>query len=218
MAKRKPPLRCDRVRVLPNQRYQMFRVECEVNGVLAGNIEVWKREESKREVMSVTGVVVNPGFRRRGLATQLYEVAAQTACEQFGLPLASDRHLVRSKNAEAFWKKQARKGRTECIGESGTRRCQMHVLRCPAPASLARAGLGGGGSRGKSKKPPKPIVIEGQEWVFVRKTYWQPDRVGGYRSSVYDAVRVSDGKTVTGSSTKERLIEVIAQRIRDGIY
>lgn len=116
--------------------YETVDITCTVAGVQVGKLAMWKRRESGRDVMSVTNVIVNPSYRRRGLGTQLYERAATVACRDFGLPLASDRHTSRSKLAEGFWKKQLRKKRAICIGESGTKRCEMFVLSCPPPSSL----------------------------------------------------------------------------------
>ena len=61
------------------------------------------------------------------------------------------------------------------------------------------------------------INIKGQLWHFRRKSYWTPDTAGGYTSSIYDATRYSDGRTVSGSA-KERLAAVIEERIEQGIY
>lgn len=117
--------------------YDTVDITCTVAGVQAGKLSMWKCEESGRIVMSVTNSIVKPSYRRRGIGTQLYERAAEVACRDFGLPLASDRHTSRSKFADAFWKKQVKKKRAVCIGDSGGKRCRMYMLSCPAPASLA---------------------------------------------------------------------------------
>lgn len=113
---------------------QLFKVTCQSEGVQAGSLTAWRRSESGETVMSVRDIGVNR--RRHGIGTQLYEKAAEVACEEFGLPLASDRSTSRSKMSEGFWKKQLKKKRARCIGESGSKRCYMAVLSCPAPVSL----------------------------------------------------------------------------------
>jgi len=55
--------------------------------------------------------------KRRGIGTQLYEFAAEVACD-LDLPLLSDSQ--RSHFSEAFWLKQTRKGRSvPIVGEGG---------------------------------------------------------------------------------------------------
>jgi hypothetical protein len=49
---------------------------------------------------------------RCGVGTKLYEAALRQACER-GLVLASD--TSRTNASEGFWKKQARKGRADCV-------------------------------------------------------------------------------------------------------
>jgi hypothetical protein len=51
---------------------------------------------------------------RRRFGTRLYEYAKELACKR-GLRLASD--AERSQYAEAFWRKQERKGRAECVAK-----------------------------------------------------------------------------------------------------
>jgi hypothetical protein len=51
-------------------------------------------------------------YRRKGLMTRLYEVAAEDACRD-GNRLVSD--VNRSVFSEAFWRKQKRKGRARCV-------------------------------------------------------------------------------------------------------
>ena len=62
------------------------------------------------------------------------------------------------------------------------------------------------------------LTIEGQLWHFKRKAYWSPDTAGGSMDACYLATRYADGRNVTGSSTKENLVTVIADRILNGIY
>jgi GNAT superfamily N-acetyltransferase len=59
-------------------------------------------------VAAVTNVLVRRDFARRGIATMMYEVAAELAAKR-GLPLVSD--ITRYPGAEAFWQKQVAKGR-----------------------------------------------------------------------------------------------------------
>ena len=113
----------------------VFTVTCHVDGVQVGALSAWRRDDE--QVVAVSSVSINKSYRRRGLGTQMYERAAEVACDSFGLPLASDRSTSRSKYSEGFWKKQLRKKRALCVGDSGSKRCHRAVLTCPAPASLA---------------------------------------------------------------------------------
>lgn len=87
------------------------------------------------DVHKVFTVSVDEEHRRSGVATKLYEAAAQEACRR-GAPLAS---LQRDPWAfsNAFWQKQEKKGRVQVFGEPGSDRQTAYVLPCPAPASLA---------------------------------------------------------------------------------
>jgi hypothetical protein len=60
-------------------------------------------------------------------------------------------------------------------------------------------------------------TICGQLWHFKATSYWSNGRLCGHSSSFYTATRYSDGRTVTGGS-RDRLINVIAERIADGTY
>lgn len=95
-------------------------------------------------------IFVRETWRRRGVATALYEAAARGACRSYGVPLQSD--VERSAAAQAFWVKQVRKGRATCVRPTpkvgrvqptayvmGRGGCYRYALTCPAPASLARA-------------------------------------------------------------------------------
>lgn len=107
--------------------------------------------EGTGRFMHVRNLKVLPDARRRGLATKLYERAAQKACADYGRSIASDD--IRSAGAEGFWQKQVSKGRARCVDKSGAdyfdpytdrivpgRRwaCRLFALPCPAPVSLAR--------------------------------------------------------------------------------
>lgn len=122
----------------------MFRVVCTDpdSGKTVGSITAWRREAAPRTreailTMTVTDSGVSPKVRRRGIGTQLYQEAARVACDDYGLPLASDRSTSRSRSAEGFWKKQGKKKRARCVGDSGSKRCETWVLSCPAPVDLS---------------------------------------------------------------------------------
>lgn len=70
----------------------------------------------------------------------------------------------------------------------------------------------------RTRRLTNRIVIEGQEWLFKREKYRSYDRLGCSTQSLIYATRSSDGRSVTGSTTQDRLVSVIAERIRDGIY
>lgn len=80
---------------------------------------------------------VKPSAQRRGVATKMYEAAAKELCRRFNVPLRSD--AARTNEADAFWKKQLRKGRAEEFNTSHPDRSirqESYRLKCPAPESL----------------------------------------------------------------------------------
>ncbi|UCC74968.1 MAG: GNAT family N-acetyltransferase [Gemmatimonadota bacterium] len=86
---------------------------------------------TRHGTMRVGWIAVKPMFRRRGVATQLYQAAAREACER-GRPLESDRRLARG--SLAFWRKQVRKGRATLRDDPDGR---TYALKCPAPSDLS---------------------------------------------------------------------------------
>jgi GNAT superfamily N-acetyltransferase len=95
---------------------------------------VWAQPPGKpwQKYYSVAWVRVVDGAQGKGLATKLYEAAAQEACKR-GAPLASD--SVRFPGSDGFWRKQLRKGRARDVFDK--RGQQRFALSCPAPSSLA---------------------------------------------------------------------------------
>ncbi len=103
-------------------------------------VDKWlPRSRFEQPVMFVSYIGIDKEHQRQRLGTRLYEAAAKYACEEYHLPLASDAPRPvgggRSPGAEAFWKKQVKARRAECISEREGR-CFRYGLRCPAPASL----------------------------------------------------------------------------------
>ena len=65
-----------------------------------------------------------------------------------------------------------------------------------------------------------PTIIEGQAWNVERAAWRETNRGasgGGYTASSYTATRIADGRTCT-AATRPRLVAVIADRIRRGVY
>lgn len=98
-----------------------------------GFITVDRRRVQGRPVWRVGSVHVEEEFRRRGVATKLYEAAARAACQR-AEPLAS---LAMNREPTAlsneFWRKQQRKGRVDVVaGRDGP----TYIVRCPV-TSLA---------------------------------------------------------------------------------
>jgi GNAT superfamily N-acetyltransferase len=92
------------------------------------------------QIVRVHEIAVNKHLRRRGIGTRLYARAATLACRRFHAPLASN--VLRSDDSEAFWQRQVRKGRAECLQwPSGPAQegkpCAEYILSCPPPRSLA---------------------------------------------------------------------------------
>jgi hypothetical protein len=107
-----------------------------------GAIMTGRHEVAGKTRFIVRGVNVVPMFRRMGVATELYEVAAAKACS-FGAPLASDER-VKDAGSIQFWRKQMAKGRayilSETGGDEGGHAAPIYSLRCPAPSSLRGRG------------------------------------------------------------------------------
>jgi len=95
----------------------------------------------RRKAFAVFSTEIDASYRKQGIATKLYEMAAKEACKR-GMPLHSD--VLRSEMIEPFWAKQARKKRARLVkykrkiaGHEVTG--DYYALRCPAPRSLARS-------------------------------------------------------------------------------
>jgi GNAT superfamily N-acetyltransferase len=84
------------------------------------------------EIARVVGAYVGEAYRREGVATAMYQAAAERAAAR-GLHLASDTSL--SRMASGFWRKQARKGRarkTTKLAARGSRLRQRRYVLDPA--------------------------------------------------------------------------------------
>lgn len=111
-----------------------FAFEAFCEGRVVGRIQAHKTKARGHGLLfDIDGISVNENWRRRGLATMLYERAAAEACRRRGR-LAS--FGPRAATTKQFWTKQIAKGRAESIRVKGF---EVIVLRdCPAPRSLAR--------------------------------------------------------------------------------
>lgn len=69
-----------------------------------------------REGLLVHSIELHPRAQGKRIGTKLYEIAAEIACN-YDLPLVSDR--LRSRFAEAFWRKQLAKGRAYAVTGQG---------------------------------------------------------------------------------------------------
>lgn len=105
---------------------------------------VYPASGKPKKALMVSAIEVAEAYRvpRQGIGTEMYELAAKTACDVYGLPLASD--INRSGYAEAFWQKQARRKRAKSLRlgelvdmETVRVRDTVFLLKCPPPVSLA---------------------------------------------------------------------------------
>ena len=87
-----------------------------INGVYSeGDLILLKQDEERAAVVDY--VTVDNNRQKNGVGTFLYETAAKDAC-RLGYTLKSSDY--RSEFSEAFWQKQARKGRASCeVGWAG---------------------------------------------------------------------------------------------------
>jgi GNAT superfamily N-acetyltransferase len=103
----------------------------------AGFIEL--RLRPRQRIATVVFIYVFEEFRGRKVGQALWTAAANLTCQVWNVPLASD--TVRVKEADAFWRKQAARGRAQRVdyGDRMTaarRHLDYYKLTCPAPASL----------------------------------------------------------------------------------
>lgn len=91
-----------------------FTVEAnDARGGLIARAQLETLEQNGKELLRVAAINTEPGVRRTGVGTVVYELALEKACE-LGRQLVSD--FDRSEWAEAFWRKQKSKGRAQCLG------------------------------------------------------------------------------------------------------
>lgn len=88
-----------------------FHFEAWLEGHEVGGIQAFKTKVRGRTVYAIRDVNVRAEQRRRGIATKLYEAAAQEACRRRAR-LASTERLFTSRSRD-FWAKQKAKGRVE---------------------------------------------------------------------------------------------------------
>lgn len=81
----------------------------------------------------ILSVRVHPSYRRAGVGTRLYELAAAEA-EKLGLPLASPDDRTRGESA--FWRKQERKRRARARRTRERPSASRYFLEFPPPVSL----------------------------------------------------------------------------------
>jgi GNAT superfamily N-acetyltransferase len=104
-----------RVKLTIDDTYRPWRelqIRAHVNGKEVGYLDL---QLTPQGVPYPSMVSVDPAVRRRGVATLLYQEAARLAEERFDHPLHSD--VDRSGSDDAFWQKQTREGRAECVRE-----------------------------------------------------------------------------------------------------
>lgn len=90
--------------------WRELRISAHVNGKEVGYLDL---QLTPQGLPYPSMVSVDPAVRRRGVATLLYQEAARLAEDRFGHPLHSD--VDRSGSDDAFWQKQVRGGRAECV-------------------------------------------------------------------------------------------------------
>lgn len=86
-----------------------------------------------RVVYKVSNVKVAEGQRRRGVATKLYEAAAQEACRRRARLASLERRAMAY--SHEFWRKQAAKGRAEVIERRNEQ--PVYVLDCAFARDLS---------------------------------------------------------------------------------
>jgi len=109
-----------------------FRAEC--NGSSCGRIEAHRKfsKVGGRVVYTVMRIDVDPEHRRKGVATKLYEAAANEACRRRARLASTERNP--GAHSIDFWKKQVAKGRAKAFpirGADEDRYTRYLLLDCP---------------------------------------------------------------------------------------
>lgn len=108
----------------------MFELVCD--GKKRADISAARVKIAGKVRYVVRGVNVLQSFRRKGMATRLYEVAAAEACRRRA-PLASDERV--GDISRKFWAKQLRKGRATVLSKRGGfekgEKSEVFSLTCP---------------------------------------------------------------------------------------
>lgn len=101
------------VMVVVENRKMAYRIEAFIDRKVVGEIGVYRGEGSpivpQTPCYHVRSAEVHEDYRRRGIATLLYQIAADIA-ESENMALCSDMSTSLSEDAEAFWIKQSRAG------------------------------------------------------------------------------------------------------------
>ncbi len=80
-------------------------------GRVVGTLKIRRPEAKPYPGWKVDHIEVDPAWRRRGVATRLYEEGAKAIEKKYRKPLCSD--LTVAPEAKEFWEKQVRKGRAQ---------------------------------------------------------------------------------------------------------
>lgn len=115
-----------------------FKAECD--GQACGRIEAHRmgRKVGGRVAYKVMRVDVDAEHRRKGVATKLYEAAANEACRRRSRLASTERNP--GAHSIDFWRKQVAKGRAKAFpirGADPDRYTRYLLLDCPV-TSLAR--------------------------------------------------------------------------------
>lgn len=108
-------------------REDAFVVEASKDGFEIASLEA--ERALTKPAFRVTGIAIaRGGPYRSGLGTALYEVALEHACSE-GIRIHSD--FYRSHFAEAFWRKQFKKGRARCVKRNRPEIRRYNVFYAP---------------------------------------------------------------------------------------
>lgn len=136
-----------------------FEFQAYLDGERVGEIGVVRRNEKigGRVVYAVHRVRVEEAARRKGIATKLYEAAAQEACRRRSRLASTGRDP--KAHSHDFWAKQAAKGRAEVLPGRGERGQPVYILDCAFARDLS------GARQGKTSKSSCPHAKRFSELV-----------------------------------------------------
>lgn len=114
----------------------MFRATCD--GEFCGQIDVYRRTGpiGGRVVWPVNAIFVATAQRRKGVATKLYEAAAQAVCKRRGHMASTNRST--GAHSHDFWQKQVAKGRARVVRRRHGAQPAYILTSCPVTTLAGR--------------------------------------------------------------------------------
>jgi len=181
-----------------------FFYEYVCKGERVGAIHAARKKIGRRVFYVVRGVNVLEPYRRKRIATRLYEKAAAEACRR-RVPLASDERI--GGMSAHFWDKQIKKGRASVVSRAGGfqagEKAPVYALMCPAPKSLEGTGKAPVEHQCKPMFSPEEIkMLKIPRAEQMEECHWKCVRP--FQVARLEAVKDPTNYAVLHPSTKEK--------------